>query len=473
MGEAIARVRAGEPDPACPACGGVLKSATVFFGQPLDPPALDAASQAAWRVTCFIAVGTSLTVHPVAGLVPLAAAAPAFRSSSSTRQPTPYDDLAAVVVREPIGSALPAMVERGRSRLRRRASVGRRWSGAVRRLARWMPPTAAGRDDRSRSTRGPAPTALAADPAVGPASATSSLLVAGRRPRRRADRPRQPAADHPGRPRHHLPRPNLARVRPGAARLVAVHPRARRLRRLARAGRLGRAAAARVRHRRAPTGRCSAAPCRPSGCSSTCCTRARRSGTTPLATLIYTSHFLATPIVAAVLWLRDRAALARVHHPGHRAVGGGLVTYVLFPAAPPWYAARDGVIGAGDPGLGPRAGSGCTSTMPATCSARGRSRRTRSRRCRRCTPRSRRSSRCSSPQRVHSRWRWLFALYPIAMGCALVYLGEHYVVDVVAGVGLCPGRPLARRPVGARGDRRRRRSPVRSPIASVGVETAD
>jgi membrane-associated phospholipid phosphatase len=38
--------------------------------------------------------------------------------------------------------------------------------------------------------------------------------------------------------------------------------------------------------------------------------------------------------------------------------------------------------------------------------------------------------------RIHSRWRWLCALYPLAMGCALVYLGEHYVVDLLAGAAL-------------------------------------
>lgn len=115
MGEAIARVHAGEPDPACLACGGVLKSATIFFGQPLDQPAFDAATRAALACDLFIAVGTSLMVYPVAGFVPMAAGA-GIPIVIVNAQETPYDDLAAVVVREPIGSAIPAMVEGGPSR---------------------------------------------------------------------------------------------------------------------------------------------------------------------------------------------------------------------------------------------------------------------------------------------------------------------------------------------------------------------
>jgi NAD-dependent deacetylase len=108
MAEAIARVQAGELDPACASCGGVVKSATVFFGQALDPQALDRAAEATRESDLFIAIGTTLTVHPVASLVPLAnrAAVPIIIVNA---QPTPYDDIAAVIVREPIGSVLPAL----------------------------------------------------------------------------------------------------------------------------------------------------------------------------------------------------------------------------------------------------------------------------------------------------------------------------------------------------------------------------
>jgi membrane-associated phospholipid phosphatase len=55
-------------------------------------------------------------------------------------------------------------------------------------------------------------------------------------------------------------------------------------------------------------------------------------------------------------------------------------------------------------------------------------------------------------QQIHSRWRWLLVLYPIAMGCSLVYLGEHYVIDLLAGVGYA----LAVHVLVSRWERRRR-----------------
>ena len=109
MQEALARVRAGEPDPHCPHCGGVLKSGTVFFGQPLDATVLERAVAATRDCDLFLAVGTSLSVQPVASLTGLAAAhgIPVVIVNAS---PTPYDDLAAAVVREPIGEVLPRLL---------------------------------------------------------------------------------------------------------------------------------------------------------------------------------------------------------------------------------------------------------------------------------------------------------------------------------------------------------------------------
>ena len=109
MAEAIDRVHAGEADPPCVACGGILKSATVFFGQPLDRQVFGAAVAATKASDLFLVIGTSLSVQPVAGLVPAAARA-GIPIVIVNAQPTPYDELACVVVREPIGSALPAMV---------------------------------------------------------------------------------------------------------------------------------------------------------------------------------------------------------------------------------------------------------------------------------------------------------------------------------------------------------------------------
>uniref|UniRef100_UPI0013DEEFFF SIR2 family NAD-dependent protein deacylase n=1 Tax=Modestobacter sp. KNN46-3 TaxID=2711218 RepID=UPI0013DEEFFF len=109
MTAALARVDAGEPDPACADCGGVLKSATISFGQALDADVLDAAAQAAADCDVFLAVGTSLGVHPAAGLVEVAAASGA-RVVIVNAEPTPYDGLADLVVREPIGEALPRLL---------------------------------------------------------------------------------------------------------------------------------------------------------------------------------------------------------------------------------------------------------------------------------------------------------------------------------------------------------------------------
>jgi NAD-dependent deacetylase len=109
MQQALDRVRAGEADPDCPRCGGVLKSGTVFFGQALDKAVLERAVEATRDCDLFLTVGTSLSVQPVASLTGLAAAheVPVVIVNAS---PTPYDDLAAAVVREPIGEVLPRLV---------------------------------------------------------------------------------------------------------------------------------------------------------------------------------------------------------------------------------------------------------------------------------------------------------------------------------------------------------------------------
>ncbi|MGY1652238.1 SIR2 family NAD-dependent protein deacylase [Geodermatophilus sp. SYSU D01119] len=109
MDEALARLDAGEDDPACRVCGGILKSATVSFGQALDEQVLAAAAEAAADCDVFLAVGTSLVVYPVAGLVEVAAAHGA-RVVIVNAEPTPYDELADLVVREPISTALPRLL---------------------------------------------------------------------------------------------------------------------------------------------------------------------------------------------------------------------------------------------------------------------------------------------------------------------------------------------------------------------------
>ena len=93
MEQALERVRAGDPDPHCLACGGVLASATVGFGQPLDPEVLAAARDAAAQCDVFLALGSSLRVQPAAGLCRVAVNAGA-RLVVVNADPTPYDGLA-------------------------------------------------------------------------------------------------------------------------------------------------------------------------------------------------------------------------------------------------------------------------------------------------------------------------------------------------------------------------------------------
>lgn len=109
MREALDRVEAGEPDPACRECGGILKSGTIMFGEHLDGATIEQAAQIAAACDVFWAVGTSLTVYPVAGLVEIAMRNGA-RVVIANAQPTPYDAYADEVVRDPIGQAVPELV---------------------------------------------------------------------------------------------------------------------------------------------------------------------------------------------------------------------------------------------------------------------------------------------------------------------------------------------------------------------------
>lgn len=109
MTETLDRVRSGDPDPACLACGGILKSATVSFGQNLEPALLARSEEAARGADLFLAAGTSLTVYPVARLPALALAAGA-RLVIVNAEPTPFDDEADAVLRGPVGEILPSLV---------------------------------------------------------------------------------------------------------------------------------------------------------------------------------------------------------------------------------------------------------------------------------------------------------------------------------------------------------------------------
>ena len=149
-------------------------------------------------------------------------------------------------------------------------------------------------------------------------------------------------------------------------------------------------------------------------------------------TIVYTSHFLATPIIAVVLWMRNRSAwLAFICRSMALSVAG-LATYILYPSAPPWYAAHYGVIepvvrlsSRGFQVLGvPHAGTLLTSGQATVNDV-------------------------AAMPSLHAATAMIIALYfipkvpwwgkiplacyPLAMGFALVYSGEHYVVDLLFG----------------------------------------
>jgi NAD-dependent deacetylase len=108
MPQVLERVRAGEDDPPCANCGGILKSATISFGQALVPEVIARAMRAAGEADLLLAIGTSLQVYPVAGAVPHAKAAGA-RVVIVNAEPTPFDEIADAVIRQRIGEALPVL----------------------------------------------------------------------------------------------------------------------------------------------------------------------------------------------------------------------------------------------------------------------------------------------------------------------------------------------------------------------------
>lgn len=108
MQPVLDRVRAGEDDPPCADCGGILKSATISFGQALVAEVIERAMRVAQEADLLLAVGSSLQVYPVAAAVPAAKAAGA-RLVIVNAEPTPFDRLADAVLSEPIGEVLPAL----------------------------------------------------------------------------------------------------------------------------------------------------------------------------------------------------------------------------------------------------------------------------------------------------------------------------------------------------------------------------
>jgi NAD-dependent deacetylase len=106
---ALARVRAGEEDPPCRSCGGILKTATISFGQSLVMEDLRRAELAAQSCDLMLAIGTTLAVYPAAGVVPIAKSHGA-RIVIVNAERTEMDDLADALLRGSISEVLPRLV---------------------------------------------------------------------------------------------------------------------------------------------------------------------------------------------------------------------------------------------------------------------------------------------------------------------------------------------------------------------------
>jgi membrane-associated phospholipid phosphatase len=184
-----------------------------------------------------------------------------------------------------------------------------------------------------------------------------------------------------------------------------------------------------------------------------------------VATLTYTSHFVATPVIAAVLWIRDRTLWVSFVARIMVLSLAGLVTYILFPAAPPWYASREGVIApivrassrgflevhinhAGNLVQQGQLASNPVAAMPSLHTAFAL------------------TIALFVIRRFRSPLRWVMIAYPMVMGISLVYMGEHYVVDVVAGLIYA----AAVDQVVTRWERRHGRSMLRKDTAASAME---
>ena len=107
--EAFERVLGGERAPRCKACEGLLKPATISFGQSMPWDVMQQAQDAAENCELLLAVGSSLVVEPAAS-IPRVAKHAGARLVIVNRDPTPLDPIADAVLRGEIGTILPALV---------------------------------------------------------------------------------------------------------------------------------------------------------------------------------------------------------------------------------------------------------------------------------------------------------------------------------------------------------------------------
>jgi membrane-associated phospholipid phosphatase len=151
-----------------------------------------------------------------------------------------------------------------------------------------------------------------------------------------------------------------------------------------------------------------------------------------LVSWVYFSHFVVSLAIAVVLWLRDRSQWARFMRRWFALSLAGLVTYFAYPAAPPWWAGRFGLLpevaristrgwraiglhGAGNVLNAGQVAANPVAAMPSLHSAFAL------------------LAVVFFFGRVRRRWWPVLLLYPLAMTFSLVYSGEHYVVDVLVG----------------------------------------
>jgi NAD-dependent deacetylase len=104
----VADFLANDRVPDCPKCGGRLKHATVSFGQSLPEDVINEAAELAQQAQVYLAIGSSLVVQPAAGLPELAKQTGA-RLVLINRDSTPLDEIADIVIREPIGETLASI----------------------------------------------------------------------------------------------------------------------------------------------------------------------------------------------------------------------------------------------------------------------------------------------------------------------------------------------------------------------------
>ena len=91
--------------PLCGRCGGLVKTATISFGQPMPEDAMARAAQATLACDLFLVLGSSLVVHPAADF-PARAKREGARLAIVNAEPTPLDSIADLVMHAAIGTAL-------------------------------------------------------------------------------------------------------------------------------------------------------------------------------------------------------------------------------------------------------------------------------------------------------------------------------------------------------------------------------